>query len=413
MNFFSSAAAAGVIFSPASSHSNPFAAGMIEGHVAGFGETVVPGARDDAGAAGLRHFGRAIARAVVDHQDLVSQQPGGGQRVGKQGLRIARDNGHGQSAGGHCTHCITRDRFFEGHAGDAVPPRRRLRRERLRRPGLADKGEGRGSVARSRRLPKGRFPPAQRAQPPRTTGFDQRRPAAFFAASRSRSVFVDRRAREYHGRASGSPSLPALERGGALRSSTARVLPVAMTKSVSSANECRPGGSRLSRSNTIRWATCASRPRPITAPRRSGPSKTFPISGWPPRPRTDSRAGPGEVGRRRGQSRPGQADRHRARTGSTTKQVDSPAGRLPRSGRGQVRRRVPDRRLSDRLGHLEQHERQRGDQQSGDRALGRRPLRQAEKPIHPNDHVNMGQSTNDMFPTAIHVAVGARHPQTS
>jgi fumarate hydratase class II len=31
----------------------------------------------------------------------------------------------------------------------------------------------------------------------------------------------------------------------------------------------------------------------------------------------------------------------------------------------------------------------------------------ADKPIHPNDHVNMGQSTNDTFPTAIHVAVGA------
>ncbi len=28
-----------------------------------------------------------------------------------------------------------------------------------------------------------------------------------------------------------------------------------------------------------------------------------------------------------------------------------------------------------------------------------------KKPIHPNDHVNMGQSTNDMFPTAIHAAV--------
>ncbi|MDO4559151.1 MAG: class II fumarate hydratase [Planctomycetia bacterium] len=28
-----------------------------------------------------------------------------------------------------------------------------------------------------------------------------------------------------------------------------------------------------------------------------------------------------------------------------------------------------------------------------------------EKSIHPNDHVNMGQSTNDIFPTAIHVAV--------
>lgn len=30
---------------------------------------------------------------------------------------------------------------------------------------------------------------------------------------------------------------------------------------------------------------------------------------------------------------------------------------------------------------------------------------QPEKAIHPNDHVNMGQSTNDIFPTAIHVAV--------
>jgi fumarate hydratase class II len=28
-----------------------------------------------------------------------------------------------------------------------------------------------------------------------------------------------------------------------------------------------------------------------------------------------------------------------------------------------------------------------------------------DKPVHPNDHVNMGQSTNDIFPTAIHVAV--------
>jgi fumarate hydratase class II len=31
---------------------------------------------------------------------------------------------------------------------------------------------------------------------------------------------------------------------------------------------------------------------------------------------------------------------------------------------------------------------------------------QADKPIDPNDHVNLGQSTNDVFPTAIHVAVG-------
>lgn len=32
---------------------------------------------------------------------------------------------------------------------------------------------------------------------------------------------------------------------------------------------------------------------------------------------------------------------------------------------------------------------------------------EANKPIHPNDHVNMGQSTNDTFPTAIHVAVAS------
>jgi len=36
----------------------------------------------------------------------------------------------------------------------------------------------------------------------------------------------------------------------------------------------------------------------------------------------------------------------------------------------------------------------------------------AEKPIHPNDHVNMGQSTNDVFPTAIHVAVGTAIEET-
>ena len=42
--------------------------------------------------------------------------------------------------------------------------------------------------------------------------------------------------------------------------------------------------------------------------------------------------------------------------------------------------------------------------------LGGNPF-SAEKPIHANDHVNMGQSTNDMFPTAIHVAVSVAHPQ--
>ena len=29
-----------------------------------------------------------------------------------------------------------------------------------------------------------------------------------------------------------------------------------------------------------------------------------------------------------------------------------------------------------------------------------------EKPVHPNDHVNQGQSSNDTFPTAMHIAAG-------
>jgi len=30
----------------------------------------------------------------------------------------------------------------------------------------------------------------------------------------------------------------------------------------------------------------------------------------------------------------------------------------------------------------------------------------SKKPVHPNDHCNMGQSSNDTFPTAMHVAIG-------
>jgi fumarate hydratase, class II len=34
--------------------------------------------------------------------------------------------------------------------------------------------------------------------------------------------------------------------------------------------------------------------------------------------------------------------------------------------------------------------------------------RGAKSPVHPNDHVNMSQSTNDVFPSAIHIAVATR-----
>ncbi|MDB4962060.1 MAG: fumC2 [Myxococcales bacterium] len=34
--------------------------------------------------------------------------------------------------------------------------------------------------------------------------------------------------------------------------------------------------------------------------------------------------------------------------------------------------------------------------------------RGSKKPVHPNDHVNMSQSSNDVFPTAMHIAIAAR-----
>ena len=32
----------------------------------------------------------------------------------------------------------------------------------------------------------------------------------------------------------------------------------------------------------------------------------------------------------------------------------------------------------------------------------------SKKPVHPNDHVNKAQSTNDVFPTAMHMAIAIR-----
>src|SRR6266567_1190567 len=58
--------------------------------------------------------------------------------------------------------------------------------------------------------------------------------------------------------------------------------------------------------------------------------------------------------------------------------------------RRQARHTVPDRRLPDRLRHVDQHQRQRG--QRGSRL------------IHPNDHVNLCQSSNDVIPTAIQLS---------
>ena len=60
--------------------------------------------------------------------------------------------------------------------------------------------------------------------------------------------------------------------------------------------------------------------------------------------------------------------------------------RRPGGPRGNIRRPVRGRRLPDRLGHLHQHERERGAGEPGERDP-RRP-RGRHAPVHPNDHVN-------------------------
>ena len=35
----------------------------------------------------------------------------------------------------------------------------------------------------------------------------------------------------------------------------------------------------------------------------------------------------------------------------------------------------------------------------------------SKMPVHPNDHVNMAQSSNDTFPTAMHLAAAENHNQ--
>src|SRR3989442_11956549 len=65
--------------------------------------------------------------------------------------------------------------------------------------------------------------------------------------------------------------------------------------------------------------------------------------------------------------------------------VNTRAGRLP-EWKGQLIERVCDEVISNRCIQLV----------GG--TLG------SQEPIHPNDHVNMGQSSNDTFPTAMHIA---------
>ena len=70
---------------------------------------------------------------------------------------------------------------------------------------------------------------------------------------------------------------------------------------------------------------------------------------------------------------------------------------------GAARCRVPAVRVADRVRNAVEHERERGDlEPRASSWLGGKLGWQ--EPVHPNDHVNMGQSSNDTFPTAMHIA---------
>ena len=129
-----------------------------------------------------------------------------------------------------------------------------------------------------------------------------------------------------------------------------------------------PDGPRASR--TSRSAACAPTPISSPPPSSSRRPRRRPTSRWAPRPRSR---------RRHRRARPTRCSAGAARS---------------------VRRR----RLPGGRRHVAQHERQRGARQPRGGAARRR-ARRVHAACIPNDHVNMGQSTNDVFPTATRLAL--------
>ena len=194
------------------------------------------------------------------------------------------------------------------------------------------------------------------------------------AGTRSRSSPVDG--------AAGPPTCePAVERSGAR---SGRPGPMATSDRV-------PDRARH------RWGRCGCRPTARWAAQTQRAVENFPISGAADRPGADPAPWPSIKGaaaavnaelRRRSRSDVGR--RH-------------PAPPPTEVADGALGRPVPGRRVPDRVGHLVEHEHQRGHRHAG-RASG------SAGAVHPNDQVNASQSSNDVFPSAIHVAAAVRRP---
>ena len=99
----------------------------------------------------------------------------------------------------------------------------------------------------------------------------------------------------------------------------------------------------------------------------------------------------------------GRAREPGARQARRGRRADLIVARRRRGHRREARRPLPARRLADRQRHAVEHERERGHLEPRDRARRRRRSG-SKKPIHPNDDVNRSQSSNDVFPTVMHVA---------
>ena len=116
--------------------------------------------------------------------------------------------------------------------------------------------------------------------------------------------------------------------------------------------------------------------------------ENFPISGTPDRARADRRAGRHQGRRGRGQRRPRRARRrHRRR--------HHRGGRRP-SPRGDWDEHFPIDVFQTGSGTSSNMNTNEVIATLATEALG--------APVHPNDHVNASQSSNDVFPSAIHVA---------
>ena len=82
----------------------------------------------------------------------------------------------------------------------------------------------------------------------------------------------------------------------------------------------------------------------------------------------------------------------------TDEKTDAISQRLRRGDLRRAERPFPAGGMADRLRHPVQHERQRGHCQP------RQSDCRARSCCHPNDDMNMSQSSNDTFPTAMHIS---------